>query len=72
MHKSSSFFSCFCVGFLPQIAFESRAVLISSLDSKTVPKVTSCVTQEMCVVLTVSFFKKKDDEAKLSLLDVWH
>lgn len=78
MHESCPFFPVFVFECLPKIAFESRVVLIFSLDDNIVAKVSSCVTQEMFVVLTVKFLKKTKqnkktvDETKLSLLGVQH
>ena len=76
--KAVLFFPVFVFECLPKIAFESRVVLIFSLDDNRVAKVSSCVTQEMFVVLTVKFLKKTKqnkktvDETKLSLLGVQH
>ena len=68
MHESCPFFPVFVFECLPKIAFESRVVLIFSLDDNIVAKVSSCVTEEMFVVLTVKFFKKKKKLKKKNLL----
>ena len=47
--KAVLFFPVFVFECLPKIAFESRVVLIFSLDDNIVAKVSSCVTEEMFV-----------------------